>query len=200
MNIAVDQDYIRVIDSVLEPEFCAKLITGFHKCKKWQTRVDRYQHLWTLNLAGKNTGPMTAMDIMKKTTAHVYDWSEDLDLLVDCVYTETDNYISTWDRYHSFPKDFTMEGFRLKYYMAGSGDGFPIHCDSSNKEMSSRFLAFLFYLNDSDAPTEFPQQNITVEARQGRLLMFPPGLQWPHIGHEPKIKDKYILSTYLHFI
>jgi hypothetical protein len=66
--------------------------------------------------------------------------------------------------------------------------------------MATRFLAFLFYLNDSDAGTEFPLEGITVEAKQGRLVIFPPGLQWPHIGHEPRLGDKYIMSTYLHYI
>jgi hypothetical protein len=210
--IAYDKNWIRVIDHVLDQEFCQHLIDRFNACggqtrysrvmpKTWGGKVRRedYPRLTELNLYNKNYRNFSAMELMRGISADI-DFTEETELLVDRVHPVERAYRERWDHLHSFPNDFTMEGFRIKFYQAGSGDGFPIHTDAGSREMSTRFLAFLFYLNDSDAGTEFPLENFTVSARQGRLVIFPPGMQWPHIGHEPKQQDKYILSTYLHFI
>lgn len=182
--IHIDQDYVRAIDSVIPPEHCEDMIRGFNACRPWQTRQDRYQRLWTLDLQG---------------CARHWAWHDHIEFLADAVRSQTLLYQEHWDRFGSFPQEYLMEGFRIKSYDSGTGDGFPIHCDANCAQVSTRFLAFLFYLNDSDAGTEFPQQKITIPARQGRLLIFPPGLQWPHIGHEPLKGNKYIISTYLQF-
>lgn len=196
--IVYDKNWVRVLDHVLEPQFCDHLIERFRACEKQQVRREDYPRLRELNLFNKGYRKFTAMELMRGVLAD-HDFTEETELLVDKVHSAVGDYREHWDYLHSFPETFSMEGFRIKSYQAGTGDGFPIHTDAGNREMSTRFLAFLFYLNDSDAGTEFPLENITIEAKQGRLLMFPPGMQWPHIGHEPKTNDKYILSTYLHF-
>ncbi len=197
--IHLDKNWIRVIDGVLTPEFCEHLIDKFQESHAKHTRREDYPRLRELNLYSKGYRQFTAMELIKGTLSG-YDFTQECEHLIDRVYGVVGDYREHWDHLHSFPENFSMEGFRIKAYQAGTGDGFPIHTDAGVKEMSTRFLAFLFYLNDSDAGTEFPLENITVEAKQGRLVMFPPGMQWPHIGHEPKIQDKYILSTYLHLI
>lgn len=194
--IVYDKNWIRVIDHVLDSEFCEHLIDRFRACARQQTRREDYPRLRELNLFNRDRRQTQAAELLR---GH-QDFTSETELLVDRVHSVVGDYREHWDHLHSFPNDFSMEGFRIKSYQAGSGDGFPIHTDAGSREMSTRFLAFLFYLNDSDAGTEFPLENFTVSARQGRLVMFPPGLQWPHIGHEPKQQDKYILSTYLHFI
>jgi prolyl 4-hydroxylase len=45
----------------------------------------------------------------------------------------------------------------------------------------------------------FPQLGLTVPAREGRLLMFPPYWMYQHEGITPVSGDKYIVSTYLLF-
>ena len=47
--------------------------------------------------------------------------------------------------------------------------------------------------------TAFPDLDLRVEARAGRLLMFPPYWMFQHAGLPPKSNDKYIISTYLLF-
>ena len=200
MNIAVDKNWVRAVDGVLSAEFCEHLIDKFEQCSRWHQRRTDYPHLWELNLYSTKTRIMSAQEVLRHSTAAIWDPTDDCDHLARAVTTVAHDYKQHWDRYSSFPNDFSMEGFRLKAYRANTGDGFPIHTDNNRKEMSTRFLAFLFYLNDSDAGTEFPMEDLTVEARQGRVVIFPPGLQWPHIGHEPRQCHKYIISTYLHFI
>ncbi len=199
MEIAVDQNWIRAIDHVLPPEFCDHLIEKYQACAHRHTVRTDYPRLRELNMWSHNHRSLSPIERMFKSTDSVWDFTQDCETIMSLIYPVLSDYKQHWDRYNSFPDEYAMEGFRIKSYRAGTGDGFPIHVDSRGREMSTRFLAFLFYLNDSDAGTEFPMEQLTISARQGRLVIFPPGLQWPHIGQEPQSTDKYILSTYLHF-
>jgi hypothetical protein len=66
---------------------------------------------------------------------------------------------------------------------------------------SQRYLVFLWYLHDvaEGGETEFPDLGIKIQARTGRLLMFPPYWMFQHAGLPPRSNDKYIVSTYLMF-
>lgn len=88
----------------------------------------------------------------------------------------------------------------LKRYRPGGNERFQTHFDSIY-EVSNRFLVFIWYLNDvaTGGETEFGQLEISVAARRGRLLMFPPYWLYQHAGLPPVSGDKYILSTYLLF-
>ena len=68
--------------------------------------------------------------------------------------------------------------------------------------MANRYLVLLWYLNDVEqgGETRFPQLDVTIPARAGRLLMFPPYWMYQHEGRPPISGDKYIISTYLLFI
>jgi hypothetical protein len=52
---------------------------------------------------------------------------------------------------------------------------------------------------EAGGETRFPQLDLKVEARAGRLLMFPPYWMYQHEGLPPQSGDKYIISTYLLF-
>jgi hypothetical protein len=64
-------------------------------------------------------------------------------------------------------------------------------------EDSTRYLAFLFYLNDNEAGTRF--ENFTVEPKMGSIVVFPPMWMFPHAGEMPDKTTKYIMSTYYHY-
>ena len=89
-----------------------------------------------------------------------------------------------------------LEQFSIKKY--NPGGEFKLHIDVMNRESSIRAVGFLFYLNDSDGYTDFINHNIRVEPKAGRVVVFPPTWEYPHIG-QASSKDKYIMSTYLHY-
>ena len=107
-------------------------------------------------------------------------------------------YLDLYDKERMTPKTRAFENFRIKRYDPGKNHSFPWHIDAANKESCTRYLAFLFYLNDSEAGTIF--KNATVEAIKGNCLCFPPMWMFPHEGVKPKYKPKYIMSTYYHFV
>jgi len=106
------------------------------------------------------------------------------------------HYLEKYDPRQLTPKRFGIEGFRIKRYEPNV-HSFPWHIDDANHS-GIRWLAFLFYLNDSDAGTEF--DNLTVESKRGNILVFPPMWMYPHQGQMPKQQPKYIMSTYYHYL
>jgi hypothetical protein len=88
----------------------------------------------------------------------------------------------------------------LKRYRAGTDEQFQPHFDSIH-EVANRYLVLLWYLNDVEqgGETAFRQLDVTVTARTGRLLVFPPYWMFQHAGLPPISGDKYIISTYLLF-
>jgi hypothetical protein len=83
---------------------------------------------------------------------------------------------------------------------AGAAEQFQLHFDAIN-HLANRYLVMLWYLNDVErgGGTRFPQLGVEIEARAGRLLVFPPYWMYQHEGLAPESGDKFILSTYLLF-
>ena len=63
-----------------------------------------------------------------------------------------------------------------------------------------RFLVFFLYLNDNEGgETMFPDYDIKVQPKAGRMLMFPPNWTHKHKANKPINQPKYILGSYLHY-
>ena len=64
-----------------------------------------------------------------------------------------------------------------------------------------RFLAFFIYLTDNESGhTSFPDRDIKIQPKKGRLLMFPPTWCYPHVGEKVTDNPKYIIGSYCHVI
>lgn len=191
MNIAIDQDYIRVIDGFLSAELSQRITELFERDRSRQVEIgDRYIELDCFDQSSRKANPLHRPIIAQ--------WREIGDQVVDRALAAVRDYRLRWDPLTMLPNDFALEGLRTKVYRQGTHE-FRLHVDQANRASSSRFLAILIYLNDSDAGTEFPQLGLTVAAQQGRALIFPPNWQYPHRGLCPQTGDKYIMSTYLHY-
>lgn len=112
-----------------------------------------------------------------------------------------DHYLDKYDPYVLTPSKKKLEAFRIKRYDINVGC-FPLHVDSRTIKHANRYLAFLFYLNTTDAGTNFKLWNgdIRVPCVKGNVCVFPPNFLFPHEGEMPTDKDKYIMSTYYHFV
>ncbi len=88
----------------------------------------------------------------------------------------------------------------MKRYRPSGDERFQLHFDAIN-HVADRYLVLLWYLNDvaDGGETRFPQLDIAVQARRGRLLIFPPYWMYQHEGAAPLSGDKFIVSTYLLF-
>ena len=66
-------------------------------------------------------------------------------------------------------------------------------------ENPQRILAWMIYLNDAECGTEFPYQDITLEAKAGRLALWPAAWTHPHKGVTPNIGNKYIATGWYEY-
>ena len=85
----------------------------------------------------------------------------------------------------------------IKRYRPGGAERFQVHFDALG-DKCNRYLVYIWYLNDVNrgGETHFPDLDLKIEARAGRLLMFPPYWLFQHAGLPPESGDKYIISTY----
>jgi len=100
-----------------------------------------------------------------------------------------------------FPQQYSYEMFRMKRYMPNGVDEFNDHVDVGNLDSARRFLVFFLYLDDNEGGhTEFPQFDISIPPKTGRMVMFPPMWTHLHAGRKPIDKPKYIIGSYLHYV
>ena len=192
MLITHDEDYIRVIDGAFDGEFCARACQSFEQdaSRHW-VNGDRCIEL---DLFGSSNKSRWTPSTQSKENA----WRPFADQVVTTLTECVSQYRTRWDPLLMMPATWALEGLRVKCYRPMTHE-FRLHVDQANRASSPRFLACLIYLNDNEAGTEFPQFELTVAARAGRILLFPPTWQYPHRGLMPSIATKYIASTYLHY-
>ena len=187
-RLAALRDCIRVYDGALESEFCAQLVRSFEDMRTEQARNGRGRmpalahSAWTeLNVSRVADAGFKGF-FLHQIDRYLAKYNEDLSLTLP------------------IPGSVRVEDLRIKRYSVESEDRFQPHWDSLN-ETSNRYLVFIWYLNDvlDGGETEFCDLGIKVEARAGRLLVFPPYWMFQHAGLPPRSNDKYMISTYLLF-
>lgn len=189
-NPAVDSlhSYVQWFDHALPEDFCTQMITSFESMKERQNPNGRGYRAGLENSSWfeLNLTPLADAAFMgyffDQIDRHLAIYNERLKLTL------------------AIPARPTLDNLVMKRYRAGSDDNFEPHYDSHSDKVR-RYLVFLWYLNDVAAggETEFCDLGITVAARRGRLLMFPPYWMFQHAGLPPQSNDKYIVSTYLMF-
>ena len=101
-------------------------------------------------------------------------------------------------------KKITYNNYSQKPVIIASetcNDRFEIHADNTTRDSVTRFLAFFIYLTDNESGhTSFPDRDIKIQPKKGRLLMFPPTWCYPHVGEKVTDNPKYIIGSYCHVI
>ncbi len=180
--------YVRCYDGAIDPAMCAEMVNAFENLARFHARNGR--------------GVMTQLEASAWTELNVSKVADAP--MLDFFRAQVTRYL---ERYNSevnltlpIPPRDRIEHLRIKRYTSDSGDQFQPHFDAIDYT-SNRYLVFIWYLNDVDegGETEFPDLGLRVQAKAGRLLMFPPYWMYQHAGLPPRSGDKYIISTYLLF-
>lgn len=179
-------DLIHIHDNVLEPEICEKIIKYFENNSELHERIEnnKIPNFTQLNLT-ENCKKDSEID-----NIHNY--------LISKVFEYKKRYYAYVDE-RCFPIQNQFEQFRIKKYFHEKEDQFDTHVDVTDYASARRFLSFMWYLNDVNEGGETQFRDLTIEAKCGRLVIFPPLWMYPHRGCPPIGQDKYILSTYLHY-
>ena len=180
--------FIRVYDDALPATWCTRLLKGFDALSAHQARNGRElragleDSAWTELNVTRHGDPLTAGFFRGRIDEALARYNADVQLDLPV------------------PNSPAFADLVLKRYRPDCAERFQLHFDAIN-HLSNRYVVLLWYLNDVErgGGTRFPKLGVEIEARAGRLLMFPPYWMYQHEGLPPESGDKYILSTYLLF-
>jgi prolyl 4-hydroxylase len=180
--------YVRVYDNSLEETLCRRMIESFAGLARFQRPNGRGIR------AGLEESAWTELNVTALSDAHFLGMFR---IFVDQALERYNNDIGLPI---PIPNTPLISELVMKRYRPGHEERFQLHFDAIDFR-SNRYLVMLWYLNDvgSGGETEFPQLELIVKPRTGRLLMFPPYWMYQHQGLPPISGEKFILSTYLLF-
>ncbi|TLY52447.1 MAG: 2OG-Fe(II) oxygenase [Gammaproteobacteria bacterium] len=179
------RNYVQWFDGALTPEFCAQMVSAFEQMTTHQVR--------------NGQGVQAALTNSAWTELNIQPHVDQA--FLGFFYTQIDKYLAEYNARLPMglpvPSRPHLEDLRMKH---AKQEGFQPHFDAGDQH-ANRYMVFLWYLNDvaEGGETRFPDLGIEVQARAGRLLMFPPYWMFQHAGLAPLMNDKYIVSTYMLF-
>lgn len=190
MNMKNLAHYVRVYDDVLEQEMCKEMIDIFNDKEDEFETLRKSSHSWEKDYRSFIEVNISAEEPFKP--------------FLEEYYTRMKNVYEHYKQVTEaefFPTKFAFEDARLKRYFNNDHDQFGWHVDVGDKASAARYLVMFTYLNDVEegGETEF-EIDCLVKPKCGRMVVFPPMWMYPHKGRKPVSDDKYILSTYLHYV
>jgi len=191
-NLVMDVEltkFIQVYENVLESNTCKELIELYENNQYYHIKYENsgYPNFTELNLSENAK--------VKKTNKK----EKVCNILVDKIVEYRNKYYEYIDS-PFLPSEHDLEDFRIKKYKPDGEDYFDTHVDAHNLDTCSRYISFLFYLNDVDCGGETEFVGLTIKPEIGKLVIFPPLWMFPHRGNPPISGPKYILSSYLHYV
>jgi len=179
-------NYVKVYDDALDARACDDLIKLYYEHEEGHHRLD-------------NNGWPNFTQLNFTKNKHL-----NLDLhnyIIGTAQEAIKAYKNIVPETAYWPEIYGWEEMRIKSYNNDGYDQFDTHVDAITLDSMNRFFAFFWYLNDvsSGGETQFPELDMAIKPKKGRLVMFPPLWMFPHKGN-PTITDrKYLLSSYLRF-
>ena len=180
--------YISVWDDVLDDDHCDRLIDLFNQVKHAHTKIEigDVKNFTELNFFSQDIGKSCEEESVS-------------------VLGKVSEYVESYRRHNNimfFPPQCHNEEIKMKKYSAGGKDEVKYHTDVGDYPTARRFLTCQFYLNtvEEGGETVFPDYNTSVEAKKGRLAIFPPFWTHPFTEQPVVSNDKYTLGTFLHYM
>jgi len=181
-------DFIGVFDDVLPKDLCERTIASFKDAQELGAVVNRQQE--------SPSTPALVKD----------DEAFSLNLVFPEIATEIDRvlWLVAYPEYaKKYPILKSIGGhytFEIKVQKTVPGGGYHVwHCEQGAYVVSDRIMAFTFYLNDVEegGETEFLYQHRRVNAKQGRLALWPASYTHTHRGNPPLTGEKYIATGWI---
>lgn len=190
------EDFIRIYDDAFDYDYCQSLIKLF----EFQSKHSRS---WG-----------------REESSHIrHDESSSLnDAVLESYEFSTDNargYLNKfnevfWDKaYTDYATQFSVLNdcdkhsiFSYKLQKTKPAEGYHIwHHEHGNHYASKRIGVYILYLNDVEmgGETEFLYQRTRVEAKTGRLVIFPAAFTHVHRGNPPLSGNKYIMTGWIEY-
>lgn len=189
--------YIYVRDDVLDPLWCDYFINIFTTNSDLHQTFNGNPGFTQLNY-GEAVRSSKLVQGLMTNSYEVKRYHNSLVHLATEVYKK---YSEVYPEMDYLPRPYKMEDLRIKHYRGNGMDRFNMHIDTASSKTANRYLAMFWYLNDVEEGgyTNFPIQNMRIQPRKGRVVVFPPFWTHPHEGLPVTKGEKYLMSTYMHY-
>ena len=186
----VNPDFIGIYDNAVSSYNCKKIIKWF------------------------DTEPLTRGTVMYSDGTGVIDtrlksdWEVDdpyktiltnntfLDIIIrDALIKYTSSYRESYPSVDIIDPWNVCDVYNIQKY--DPGDGYhALHCESCNSATVHRVMAWMIYLNTvtDEGGTYFSSYDKTLEAKEGRLVIWPAFFTHDHCGVVSKTQTKYIAT------
>ena len=180
----INQNFISIYDDILSKEYCDIIIN------EYENNTERHQK----GLVGNGK----IKSEIKKSTDINYSINEKCDtvsIILDTLEIAMDEYKNNYPDVDMINKWGIETAFNVQKYKPGEGF-FSTHCESVDLVSSNRVLVWMFYLNDvyDNGGTRFPTYDLTINARMGRLVVWPAYWTHQHHGISSETETKYIAT------
>jgi hypothetical protein len=191
--------YILVGDDIVPRDVCDDIIAR---------SLDNYDDFFYPGptLGGVDVATKSSMDFdfgVQAITSKGFDpepWATYESIMTEALTTIISEYQSQFFDLWRVP-NLIDTGFRLQHYAKNYGyyrehiDG----CIWGPVSSRTRIFGAVIYLNDIDSggETHFPVQEQKVQAKAGRVALFPAAWTHPHAGMPAHSSDKWMISSFI---
>ena len=186
-------NFIIEYKNALSDEFCEKAIQDIELLlKRTETNPEfsahvKYDKNQTRNDISIFPAHFESLDYIIKELR--YSLNKHYSLYTKKYYLEGTNFNDAYKDLPKLQKSSTDGGFHQWHHEQGKGS------------CSSRFLVWMFYLNDVEkgGKTEFLYQDLAFKPTKGSLLIWPAGFTHTHRAAKDLKEDKYIATGWFHY-
>ena len=188
------KNFIEVYDNALTSDECKHIIDfmnvsvltpGYVRIgnEKKVAKEIKESHEITMDVSVRNTFPNEVNNIIN-----------------DVLYENTKKYVETHPQLLNLNRWSMIKQYNLQKYNPNEGY-YALHCEVCGLKTSNRILAWMFYLNTvKDGGTYFDNYDLTMDAVEGRLVIWPAYWTHFHKGIVSKTETKYIATGWSGFI
>jgi len=188
-------DLIRVYDNVIPSDQCDMMIDWYESNPSLRQEGCVYDG---------TAGTAVRDDSVKicKESSVPHERNDILDIISQRTF---DAYRKAFEEGMPFPDPFAsplcLNGYTIRKYNKNEGIFKPHYDVNGSGGTEKRLFAVLMYLNDVDegGETEFPEWNISVSPKKGRILLFPCNYLFLHQGNVPISHDKYMIAMFIYY-
>jgi hypothetical protein len=184
-------NFIGIYDNAVSDEFCDNLIQYFEWCQKNNRTFKRQEIESVKSDQSVCLNPDSTQEI-------VFEHPNIGQFIGEFNYAFWDVCYKEYLEKYSVLAEYSQHTiYSYKIQKTQPCEGYHVwHCEHGSKHFAGRVGVYILYLNDVDegGETEFLYCSKRVQAKKGRLVIFPPNYPWAHRGNPPLSGTKYILT------
>jgi hypothetical protein len=196
--LEIQNNGVAIFDNAFSDEYCDKVVNFFN----WSQKNNR---TWSRS-DSENINEMYKSDTstsLHESLNQRYFSSDNTNLVSEFNDTFFDVWYAEYTKFFSTLNNAERHGILAhKVQKTSPGQGYHIwHYEAGNLVTAKRLGVYILYLNDVElgGETEFLYLRQRIEAKKGRLVIFPSGYVFSHRGNPPLSGDKYIMTGWLEY-